>query len=92
MSNAPLLRSRWSLLAGIILPWYRASETSALSGASCSDRYKRIKYVHRRLFQVLEASMRREELTLAQATSIVKSAFFDTANKVYNLGLLPQTE
>ena len=36
--------------------------------------------------------MRREELTLAQATSIVKSAFFDTSNKVYNLGLLPQTE
>ncbi|KAH9915319.1 amidohydrolase-domain-containing protein [Fomitopsis serialis] len=43
------------------------------------------------LYEVLEASMRRGELTLTQATSIVKSAFFDTANKVYNLGLLPRT-
>ncbi|KZT69428.1 hypothetical protein DAEQUDRAFT_745245 [Daedalea quercina L-15889] len=42
------------------------------------------------LYEVLEASIRRDELTLAQAKSIVKSAFFDTANKVYHLGLLPQ--
>ncbi|TFY63911.1 hypothetical protein EVJ58_g2956 [Rhodofomes roseus] len=41
------------------------------------------------LYEVLESSVRRGELTLGQATSIVKSAFFDTANKVYNLGLLP---
>ncbi|KAI0729116.1 amidohydrolase-domain-containing protein [Fomitopsis betulina] len=44
------------------------------------------------LYQVLEASMRRGELTLAQATNIVKGALFDTSNTVYNLGLLPQTE
>lgn len=36
--------------------------------------------------------MRRGELTLAQATNIVKGALFDTSNTVYNLGLLPQTE
>ncbi|OCH91311.1 hypothetical protein OBBRIDRAFT_753306 [Obba rivulosa] len=41
------------------------------------------------MYQVLEASMRREELTLAQAISIVKNAFFETANKVYKLGLTP---
>ncbi|EMD35054.1 hypothetical protein CERSUDRAFT_116557 [Gelatoporia subvermispora B] len=41
------------------------------------------------LFQVLEVSMRREELTLAQATAIVTKAFFENANRIYNLGLTP---
>ncbi|KAI0334155.1 amidohydrolase 2 [Cubamyces sp. BRFM 1775] len=41
------------------------------------------------LFEVLESSIKRWELTLPQAISIVKGALFDNANRIYNLGLEP---
>ncbi|OBZ74438.1 Protein fluG [Grifola frondosa] len=41
------------------------------------------------LYEVLENSIRRQDLTLAQAIEIVKRAFFENANKVYNLCLQP---
>lgn len=40
--------------------------------------------------QVLENSVRRWELTLPQAIEIVKRAFFDNANRIYNLKLEPR--
>ncbi|KAI0351678.1 hypothetical protein OH77DRAFT_1429514 [Trametes cingulata] len=42
------------------------------------------------LFEVLEASIRKWELTLPQALGIVKRAFFENANRIYNLGLVPK--
>ncbi|KAI0742634.1 amidohydrolase-domain-containing protein [Daedaleopsis nitida] len=42
------------------------------------------------LFEVLESSIRKWELTLPQAIGIVKRAFFENANRVYNLGLEPR--
>ncbi|RPD76968.1 hypothetical protein L226DRAFT_504889 [Lentinus tigrinus ALCF2SS1-7] len=42
------------------------------------------------LFEVLESSIRKWELTLPQAIGIVKRAFFENANRIYNLGLEPQ--
>lgn len=33
--------------------------------------------------------MKQRELTLAQATSIVKRAFFENANRIYKLELQP---
>ncbi|EIW56717.1 uncharacterized protein TRAVEDRAFT_127334 [Trametes versicolor FP-101664 SS1] len=42
------------------------------------------------LFEVLESSIRRWELTLPQAIGIVKRAFFENANRIYGLGLEPQ--
>ncbi|CCM00965.1 uncharacterized protein FIBRA_03013 [Fibroporia radiculosa] len=42
------------------------------------------------VYQVLEASMKRGELNLAQATGIAKRAFFENANRIYNLGLTPK--
>ncbi|KAI0651348.1 amidohydrolase-domain-containing protein [Trametes meyenii] len=41
------------------------------------------------LYEVLESSVRKLELTLPQAIGIVKRAFFENANRVYNLGLEP---
>ncbi|KAJ8472931.1 hypothetical protein ONZ51_g8177 [Trametes cubensis] len=43
------------------------------------------------LFEVLESSIKRWELTLPQAISIVKGALFDNANRIYNLRLEPIT-
>ncbi|KAI0632804.1 amidohydrolase-domain-containing protein [Trametes polyzona] len=42
------------------------------------------------LFEVLESSVRKSELTVAQAIGIAKRAFFENANRIYNLGLEPQ--
>ncbi|GBE78754.1 hypothetical protein SCP_0116460 [Sparassis crispa] len=41
------------------------------------------------VYEVLGASVRRGDLTLAQAIKIAKGAFFDNANQIYNLGLVP---
>ncbi|KAI0668915.1 amidohydrolase-domain-containing protein [Trametes maxima] len=41
------------------------------------------------LFEVLESSVRKLELTLPQAIGIVKRALFENANRIYNLGLEP---
>ncbi|KAI1790899.1 amidohydrolase-domain-containing protein [Ganoderma leucocontextum] len=41
------------------------------------------------IFEVMENSIRKLELTLPQAIGIVKRVFFENANKVYNLGLEP---
>ncbi|KAH9856274.1 amidohydrolase-domain-containing protein [Lenzites betulinus] len=41
------------------------------------------------LYEVLESSVRRGELALPQAIGIVKRAFFENANRIYNLGLEP---
>ncbi len=42
--------------------------------------------------QVLESSIRKWELTLPQAVGIVKRAFFENANRIYNLGLEPRVQ
>ncbi|CDO70431.1 hypothetical protein BN946_scf184999.g72 [Trametes cinnabarina] len=42
------------------------------------------------LYEVLESSVKRWELTPLQAVGIVKRALFDNANTLYNLGLEPQ--
>ena len=42
--------------------------------------------------QVLESSVRKWELTLPQAIGIVKRAFFENANRIYNLGLEPRIQ
>ncbi|KAH7924332.1 amidohydrolase 2 [Leucogyrophana mollusca] len=41
------------------------------------------------LYEVLADSVRREELTEAQAVSVVKLALFENSNRVYGLGLVP---
>ncbi|EJF59219.1 amidohydrolase-domain-containing protein [Dichomitus squalens] len=43
------------------------------------------------MFEVLESSIRKWELSLPQAIGIVKRAFFENANRIYNLGLEPRT-
>lgn len=39
---------------------------------------------------MLEGSLRRGEMSLTQAINIAKGAFFENANRIYNLGLVPQ--
>ncbi|KAI0072172.1 hypothetical protein K474DRAFT_441712 [Panus rudis PR-1116 ss-1] len=41
------------------------------------------------LYEVLAASVSRQELTETQAINIFKGALFDNANRIYNLGLRP---
>ncbi|OSX56698.1 hypothetical protein POSPLADRAFT_1071895 [Postia placenta MAD-698-R-SB12] len=42
------------------------------------------------VYNVLEGSLRRGEMSLTQAINIAKGAFFENANRIYNLGLVPQ--
>jgi len=44
------------------------------------------------LYEVLSDSVNREELTEKQAIEIVENALFHNANRIYNLGLEPQTD
>lgn len=41
------------------------------------------------VYDVLEATIRRGDMTVSQAIKAAKGAFFDNANRIYNLGLEP---